>query len=70
MLSFIALSKLAHLGLERGVTLTIFDHVEDIVLVVITFYFAGVLLYDLTQERVRALINFIIRLCSRQAVFA
>jgi hypothetical protein len=70
MLSFMTLSALAHLGLEKGVTLTIFEHVENIVLVVITFYFAGILLYDLTEERVRALINFIVRLCSRQAVFA
>jgi hypothetical protein len=70
MLSFKALFTLAHRWLELGLPLIILDHVESIVLVTITVYFAIVLVYDLTQERIRAVINFIVHLFSRQTVFA
>jgi hypothetical protein len=65
--SFIGLFKLAHWGLEKGMVLTVLDKTEDIVLVVVYIYFAIVLIYELTQERVREFIRFI---ASHWSVFA
>ncbi len=58
VLSFIFLFWLTHKGLNPGWPLTILDQTENIVLTVIYVYFAVVLIYDLTEERVRAIFRF------------
>jgi hypothetical protein len=68
--SFMLLFWLAHKGLNQGWPLTILDRTENIVLVVVYVYFAGVVLYDLMQERLRAVIQFIRRLFGNHAVLA
>jgi hypothetical protein len=71
LLSFIGLFKLAHWGVEPGRVLLALDKTEDVVLVVVYVYFAIVLIYQLTQERVRAFIEFVVKfVASHRAVLA
>lgn len=67
--SFLFLFWLIHLGVGSGWLLAIVDVTEDVVLVVVTLFFASVLIYDLMQERVRAVFRFFTR-SSRQSIFA
>jgi hypothetical protein len=60
LLSFTALFKLAHWGLGPGMVRNVLDMTEDVVLVVVYLYFAVVLIYELTQEHVRAFITFVV----------
>jgi hypothetical protein len=66
-LSFIALFRFAHQGAITGWPLIILDKTEQIVLVAVTLYFALVTIYDLTEERARAIIRFF---ASRHSVLA
>ena len=59
VLSFIFLFWLTHSGLTPGRLLAILDDTENVVLGVIFVYFALVLIYDLVEERARAVIQFI-----------
>lgn len=63
---FVALFWFVRLLPITGWALVILDQMEQIVLVVVTLYFALVTIYDLAEEKVRA----IIKSFSRHAVFA
>jgi sterol desaturase/sphingolipid hydroxylase (fatty acid hydroxylase superfamily) len=56
--SFKILFWFTHKGVGPGWTLTILDQTENIVITVVYVFFAAVLLYDLTKERVHAVIQF------------
>ena len=58
VISFRFLFWLAHTG-APGWPLTIMDQTENIVLATVYIYFALILLYDLFEERVRAIIRFL-----------